>query len=344
MRSSKTAYSRSRSHSPHQLRHDHAHIHHSPKRMLKSPTRTTSKSLKQHTSHVQRVSPHNSHISKKSSHVRQKYSRSPKNINTQRSPSKSLSPVPAKDSRTTKKHSDSDSPGCYSSVSKRKKPTRSPAKQYNPKVRLSETSLFAELVRDRQMRELAMKCLTQVNTKSVVENEIVEIHDDSENEQNNHKLSNSDTKLHTINLGDDVDSCVIVEISENKIQTSKSELGILNVKSGTSLDSVPKMSVENQSPSISRVDIVENGIEHSLEQLEPIPTLSPKQTSPDNEMKSEVIENKDLTKMSLPLPPIYPEHDQISSDSEIKSSKKSIKDLPLPPGKLYTKLIYTSLI
>lgn len=344
IRSSKTTYSRSRSHSPHQLKHDHVHIHHSPKRILKSPTHTTSKSLKQHTSHVPRVSPHNSHTSKKSSHVRQKYSRSPKNMNTLRSPSKSLSPVSVKDSRTTKKHSDSDSPGCYSSVSKRKKLTKSPAKQYNPKVRLSETSLFAELVRDRQMRELAMKCLTQANTKAVDENEIVEIHDDSENEQINHKLINSDSKLHSNNVGDDVNSCVIVEISENKIQTSKSEVGVSNVKSGTSslANTVPKISVENLSPSISRVDIIENGIEHSLEQLEPNPKLLPKQTSPDNEMKSEVIESKDLTKMSLPLPPLYPEHDQISPDSEIKSSKRSIKDLPLPPGKLFTKFIYMS--
>ncbi|XP_060844414.1 cyclin-dependent kinase 12-like [Rhopalosiphum padi] len=325
-RSRSRSYSRSRSpHSPHQQRHDHHHAHHSPKHSQKSPQRITSKSSK-HTSHVSRaVSPHNSRSSKKSSHVRPKYSRSPsKNVRTQ-----SKSPSPVKDSKSTKKHSDSDSTGCYSLVSKKKKSTKSPVKQYNSKVKLSETSLFAELVKDRQMRELAMKCLTQISTKTVDENEVVEIHDDSDNEQNSSNAVDLNTKLHKINENDDVDSCVIIEISENS-QISKPKVEISNTQlvNSPAIEIPPKIQavpLKNQSPSIIKLEIIENGIEHSLE---PKVSLTPKITPP--EKKLEVIENKDLSKM--PLPPVFPILDETSPDSEFKSSKKSIKDLPLPPG------------
>lgn len=325
MRSSKQGYSRSRSHTRSRSHspHEHHHVHHSPKRSQKSPLRTTSKSSK-HTPHVPRaVSPHSSRSSRKSNYVRPpKYSRSPsKNIRTK---SKSISPVKdsKKDSKTTKKNSDSDSPGC-SSVTKKKKPTKSPAKQYNSKVKVSETSLFAELVKDRQMRELAMKCLTQISTKTVDKNEVVEIHDDnSDYEQNNSKINDSNTKLQKNDVKDDVDSCVI-EMSENK--TSKPEIETSNVKFVTSSKTditpkIPMISQKRHSPSITKV--VANGIEHSLE-----PTLS--LTPP--EKKSAVIENKDLVK--LPPPPVFSILNDISPDSEFKSSKKSIKDLPLPPGK-----------
>ncbi|XP_015364460.1 PREDICTED: cyclin-dependent kinase 12-like [Diuraphis noxia] len=325
------SHSRSRSHSPHQLRHDHHHVHHSPKRSQKSPLRTSTSKSSKHTSHVPRaVSPHNSRSLRKSSHIRPKYSRSPsKNIRTQ---SKSSSPL--KDSKTTKKHSDSDSPGCYSSVSKRKKTTKSPAKQYNSKVKLSETSLFAELVRDRQMRELAMKCLTQISSKTVDENEVVEIHDDSDNEQCSAKTNDSNTKLHKINANDDVDSCRIVETSDNISQSSKPDVETSIIKSVTSPitemnSKVPVIPLKGQSPSITKVEIIENGIENSVEPKEPKVSLIPKIITPP-EKTAEVIENRDLSKM--PLPPVFSVFNEMSPDSEVKSSKKSIKDLPLPPG------------
>lgn len=344
MKSSRTGYSqshshsrshsRSRSHSPHQPRHDHHHAHHSPKRGQKSPPRTTTSKSSKHTSHIPRTaSPHNSRSSRKSSHNQPKYSRSPsKNIRTQ---SKSSSPV--KDSKTTKKHSDSDSPGCYSSVSKKKKSTKSPAKQYNSKVKLSETSLFAELVKDRQMRELAMKCLTQISTKTVDENDVVEIQDDSENEQNSSKTNDINTKLNKTNANDDVDSCVIVEMSENISQTTKPDVETSDVKSVTSpisemTTNIPVIPLISQSPSIAKVEeIIENGVEHSVELKEPKVTLTPKITPP--EKKVEVIENKDLSKM--PLPPVFSILNETSPDSDFKSSKKSFKDLPLPPGKFF---------
>ncbi|XP_025416752.1 cyclin-dependent kinase 12-like isoform X2 [Sipha flava] len=335
VRRTSKGYSRSRSrshshsHSPHLPRHDH--VYHSPKRGQKSPPRTTSKTSK-HTSHVSRVvSPHNPRSSKKSSHTRPKYSRSPsKNIHNH---SRSSSPV--KDARANKKHSDSDSPEGYSSVSKKKKETKSPAKQFNPKVKLSETSLFAELVKDRQMRELAMKCLTQVNTKTINENEVVEIHDDSDNEQNNTNIKDSNIKDSNLkllnNICDDIDSCRTVETYNKRTQNSVSEFETSNIKSVTSsiLDLAPTISVENQSPSVSKEEFLINGVDNFLE---PIPTLTSIITSPDKKMP-EVIENKDsISKMPLPMPPVYPIHDELSPDSEYKSSRKSIKDLPLPPG------------
>jgi len=176
------------------------------------------------------------------------------------------------------------------------------------------------------MRELAMKCLTQISTKTVDENEVVEIHDDSDNEQNSSKTVDLSTKLHKINAKNDIDTCVMVE---NNSQTSKPDIEISNIKSVTSpiIEITPKnqaVPLKSQSPSITKIEIIENGIEHSLESIVSI-------TPP--EKKIEVIENKDLSKM--PLPPVFPTLDETSPDSEIKSSKKSIKDLPLPPGKFF---------
>lgn len=325
-RSHSRSRSRSRSHSPHLLRHDHGY--HSPKRGQKSPPRTTSKSSK-YSSHVPRLtSPHNSRSTRKSSHARPKYSRSP----PKSAHPKSRSSSPSKDSKNTKKLSDSDSPGCYSSASKRKKSTKSPVKQYNPKVKLSETSLFAELVKDRQRRELAMKCLTQISTKPIDENEVVEIHDDSDTEQNNSKVVESNIKP-SKNSGE-VESCVTADVSEKNGQISKPEIEASNIKSISSsiLDTKSKILEESQSPIVSKEEIIENGIEHSVEQKLLL--------TPPEKIKPEVIENRDFTKMPLPLPPTYPLHDEMSPDSEIKCSKKSIKDLPLPPGKFLKAYFY----
>lgn len=278
------------------------------------------------------VSPHRSRSSRKSSSqsVRPKHSRSPpKNFHSQ---SGSFSPVETKkESRVTKKHSDSDSPG---SLSKRKRSTKSPVKQFNPKLKLSETSLFAELVKDRQMRELAMKRLTQTSTKTTDVIEIVEIHDDSENEQENTKIDVLDTKLNKNNLSDDVDSCMIVDMSENNIQSSMDSNSVDETLTMIKPlpEVLPKMSVEKlQSPSVSKVEFIENGVEHSLESTS---SLTPKLISPDKN-SPDIIENKTLSK--LPLPPVLPLQNQLSPDSEIKSSKKSIKDLPLPPGRFFKK-------
>lgn len=167
-----------------------------------------------------------------------------------------------------------------------------------------------------------MKCLA--GTKNIDENEVVEIHDDSDNEQNDIKIDDINIKLPKNNINLDDNSCMIIDISQNQSETSNIEIDTPNVKSFSSSisDMAPKVLIENHSPSISKV---ENGVEHSLE---PVPLL----TSPNN-TKPEVIETKDLIKMALPLPPIYPDDNTMSPDSEIKSSKKSIKDLPLPPGK-----------
>lgn len=312
MRSSKITYSRShtrsRSHSPHR-RHDH--VHHSPKRGHKSPPRTCSKSSK-HTSHGSRLSPHISRSSKKSSHVRPKHSRSPsKNIHIDR-----RSSSPLKDLRTTKKYPNSVTPG-NSSISKKKKSAKSPMKQLNTKAKLSETSLFAELVKDRQMRELAMKCLTQ-NTKT--DNEIVEIHDDSDNEQNCTVIDDLNTNLQKNDVNDHVDSCVVIDIPENESQICEPE-EVPIVKPLT-----PSVS-DHQSPSDYKEEIRENGIVPSLDLNSSL--------TPSEKNKPEIVESKENIKITLPLPPEYPEHEQLSPDSEFKGSRKSIKDLPLPPGKFF---------
>lgn len=318
MRNSKLGYSRShsRSHSPTLQRHEH--IYHSPKRVQKSPVCNNSKSAK-HSSHDIRrsTSPYYSRSSRKSSHVKPKYSRSPiKNFHTH---SRSSSP---KDTRSSRKRFDSDSPEKHRSVSKRKKITKSPGVQYNSKVKLSETSLFAELVRDRQMRELAMKRLTQVNPKIADPNEIVEIHDDSENEQTITKVQNTDNKIKKNSLFGDVSSCVAADTSKQINQTSVPVVEGSYKKLFLSSDShiAPKILGKNQSPFISKVQSIENEIENSLE------PLNQDKIPPD-------LENKHLPKMEQPSPQMYPDHNDVSSESDNKCLKKKIKDLPLPPGK-----------
>ncbi|VVC34564.1 Hypothetical protein CINCED_3A014986 [Cinara cedri] len=324
-RSSKVAISRSRSrsksiHSPHQQRYDHAY--HSPRRGQKSPPRTSSK-VSKHTYHAPRlVSPYNSRSSRKSSHIRARYSRSP-TTKKNRTHSKSSSPV--KDTRFTNKQSVSSD--CEIGIYKKKKPTKSPPRQYKTKPKLSETSLFAELVKDRQMRELAMKRLTQINPK-IDENEVVEIHDDSDYEQNT-KLaepSQLNSKSPKEVLKDDVDSCEVPKITENTIKTSKpqSESSIII---NNSVKSNKLKLKDNLNPSVSKNQMIENGIEPIVEAI----SLDKSNTTSSDKTKlDEVVGTKDLSKM--PLPPVFPTQIEIFLETDTKSSKKSIRDLPLPPG------------
>lgn len=174
------------------------------------------------------------------------------------------------------------------------------------------------------MRQLAIKCLKQINHKTIDENEIVEIPDDSDNDQII-EINDSNTKSQKTSSSDYVDSCVIVDNIENISQPLRLEVETCSSKSIMSAPEIlPNISLESQVAS-TKEDIITNGVEHSLES-----TLSP---ILDN-IKPEILENKDLTKMHLPYPPSFPEHDDISPESEIKCYKKKIKDLPLPPGKI----------
>lgn len=330
-RSSKMAVSRSRSrsrstHSPHQQRHDH--VYHSPRRGQKSPLRTSSK-VSKYMSHTPKlVSPHNSRSSRKSSHVRAKYSRSPP---TKRNRTRSRSFSPIKDSRFTKKQSVSSDcePGSY----KKKNIIKSPTRQYKTKSKLSETSLFAELVKDRQMRELAMKRLTQINSKKIDDDEVVEIHDDSDNEQNTQltEPSQINTKSPKETLKAEVYSCPVSEIAENKSKTCKphSQTTFVINKDLVKLN-IPLKLKENLNPSVSKVQIIENGIESKVQLI----SLEKSNTTPSDKTKpDDVFETKSLTK--LPLPPVFQTQIEMSPETEIKSSKKGIRDLPLPPGKFF---------
>lgn len=162
-------------------------------------------------------------------------------------------------------------------------------------MKLSETSLFAELVKDRQRRELAMKCLnTQKNNTKMDDNEIVEILD-SDNDQNNTKKT---TKMSLNHIQDDVDSSLTVEIVENKNQTSKLE------------------------------------VESSLSNIKPI-IESPIVFKDENIIKTNLTENKHCNTLSSNYSP----YKETSPDSENKILKKSIKDLPLPPGEFSSYII-----
>jgi len=263
----------SKSHSPHSPKHDNVYL--SPKRLQKSPLRTTSK----HSFHTTRaVSPHNVRSSKKSSR-KSKYTHT-----------RSRSSSPVKDSRSNMKNTSS---GRHSTVSKRKKSSKKSPNHYNFKV--SDTSLFAELVKDRQMRELAMKRLTQKNIKPIDQNEIVEIND-------------SDTEQQEL-----LTTSVSIE--------NKSEPKNVSTIISSGPDDMPKI-LENQIP--SKMENIKNGNDHSLEPI----SLTPEPPI------------KDFSKPKLPLPPTYPGDNQISPNSEVKCSRRSIRDLPLPPGNFQNYLYY----
>ncbi|XP_050530354.1 cyclin-dependent kinase 12-like isoform X2 [Daktulosphaira vitifoliae] len=323
--------SRSRSNSPNILRHEH-NDYHSPKRALKSPSHTYLKSSK-HMSYTSMLSPHHNssatspHRSRSSRKCTKrpcsKYSRSPsKNVY-----SRSGSHTPTKE--TKNRHSDSDSPGSYSSTAKRKRPTKSPTKQLKPKIKMSETSLFAELVKDRKMREIAMKCLTQMGNKNNDDHEVVEIQDDSDPEQNiiiEAKINSSNLKPHTNNGNDDIDSSTKFDGSENikKHNNSESDMCTMKANNIPISDIIPNISSKNDiGPTLNHV---ENGTEYFSEStLLESPKLSP------NEKKT--IQNDNFDVLKMPMPPIVVQN-HISPDSELKYSKKSIKDLPLPPGSI----------
>lgn len=268
------------------------------------------------------VSPHNSRSSRKSSHVRGRHSRSPPKKRN-RSRSRSFSPV--KDSRK-KQSIGSD---CESGNYKKKKSIRSPLRQYKTKSKLSETSLFAELVKDRQMRELAMKRLTQINSKKIDENEVVEIHDSDDEQSVQIIEANQPTKSPKA----DVDSCKVSKLAENTPKISKPQSGTTstsNINKGCVNSNTSTQLKENLNSSVSKVQMIENGTETKVENV----LLNKPNTIPSDITKpNEVVETKDLTK--LPLPPIIPMQSEILPQTEIKSLKKSIRDLPLPPGKFF---------
>ncbi|XP_050439240.1 cyclin-dependent kinase 12-like [Adelges cooleyi] len=322
LRSSKL--SRSRSHSPH-IRHDH-NDYHSPKHCQKSPARIHLKSSSKHTSYPSILSPH--HNSSASSPHRSRSSRKPSNRSSSkyfRSPTKNVrsrsrSLTPNKESRN--RNSDSDSLENYSSASKGKRLNKSPSKQFKPKIKMSETSLFAELVKDRKRQELVMKRLTQISNKTGDDVEVVEIHDDSETEQKDSEIYNLNSKSCKSNGNDDIDSSVLGNVSENTVQPSNSEPEITSVKT----NNIPTSKDPNNVIFSPTVENKENGVQQSQESI----SSNSSKLSPLD--KNITVQNDNLDILKVPMPPIADLQNHVSPDSEIKFSRKSIKDLPLPPG------------
>ncbi|XP_012256402.2 cyclin-dependent kinase 12 [Athalia rosae] len=125
-----------------------------------------------------------------------------------RSPKKSRSP--GKIHKSARKHkSKSPRPSRIPSPSPHRSRARSPtsiaARNLRGHAKISETSLFAELVKDRNMRELALKKLQAAKEKAINQDEvqIIEGSDDKEasNTSSEHKLSNEIKELSSENRG-----------------------------------------------------------------------------------------------------------------------------------------------
>lgn len=155
-----------------------------------------------------------------------------------RSPKKSRSP--SKTHKTTRKHkSKSPRPSRIPSPSPHRSRARSPtsiaARNLRVHAKISETSLFAELVKDRNMRELALKKLQAAKEKAISQDEvqIIEGSDDKEtsNTSSEHKISNdmkettsSENKTSNISLIEDGANIDVVDIPVPSASTTS--LGI----------------------------------------------------------------------------------------------------------------------
>ncbi|XP_015512702.2 cyclin-dependent kinase 12 isoform X1 [Neodiprion lecontei] len=152
-----------------------------------------------------------------------------------RSPKKSRSP--SKMHKPVRKHkSKSPRPSRIPSPPPHRTRTRSPtsiaARNLRGRAKISETSLFAELVKDRNMRELALKKLQEAKEKAISQDEvqIIEGSDDKEasNTSSEHKISNeikelsSDSRAHAnlVSVTEDGADIDIVDIPFPNIVTS----------------------------------------------------------------------------------------------------------------------------
>lgn len=230
-------------------------------------------------------------------------------------------------------------------------------------VKMSETSLFAELVKDRNMRELAMKRLAALTDRG--EEPVVLVEENSQ--ENNHPSSQEETTRTPpppVNVDDipvpkmesppppppsiehqtayplamDPTSFLPQDMVPNKLVSpaqvnSKTDSFMLS-----GLNTLCEPSVSTKKP-LENV----NSVNRTSEPVKSEPVMAVK-SEPDP-VKKTVLVSKPKCLTKLPMPPGIDQNDLESIDSPPSKSpspirekktppKKGIKDLPLPPGKL----------
>jgi cyclin-dependent kinase 12/13 len=225
---------------------------------------------------------------------------------------------------------------------------------------MSETSLFAELVKDRNMRELAMRRLAALtdpeNSSSVV------VVDDNNSQENNQQSSQEETTRTPPLVNVDDIPVPKMESPPPPPQPQSQENAYPLAMDPTALfpqDMLPVLGVGVKSEGVNTVGAQPRvNVTHS----EPVPMKRPNDVfnsvNRTSDIKSEpsssvavknepekktvlVSKPKSLTK--LPMPPGIDQNDLESIDSPPSKSpspipekktppKKGIKDLPLPPG------------
>ncbi|XP_014254180.1 cyclin-dependent kinase 12 isoform X2 [Cimex lectularius] len=209
------------------------------------------------------------------------------------------------------------------------RPSRSPShspsslrkvREISAKVKMSETSLFAELVKDRNMRELAMKRLAELAEKK----ETVEENSNSVEAKEEPEVISQFDKCEDIQGEDEITVCEMMDSND----ATRDELNPL-----TSTVFIP--------PPIPPPDCLPPEIPPPpippLELMQPVDEAPPI-TSPQGRVP------KNLHPPKLPMPPGINQNDLESidsppsgspspfSDKPVPQGKKSIRDLPLPAG------------
>lgn len=226
---------------------------------------------------------------------------------------------------------------------------------------MSETSLFAELVKDRNMRELAMKRLAALTDR---EEEPVVVVEENSQENNNPSLQEETTTTPppSVNVDDipvpkmespppppppckepqsayplamDPTSFLPQDMFPNKPAqvNAKTESFILS-----GLGNLSEPSVSTNKP----LETV-NSVNRTTEPVKTEPIVAVKSES--DSLKKSVLVSKPKSLTKLPMPPGIDQNDLESIDSPPSKSpspvrekktppKKGIKDLPLPPGEL----------
>lgn len=243
-------------------------------------------------------------------------------------------------------------------------------REISAKVKMSETSLFAELVKDRSMRALAMKRLAALADKEdSKDSECVVI---SQNEELDNSLEENRTPVDVNDIpvpDSDVappppppissyplamDPALQMPIDAS-IKTSPPVQPIERVEHFVKTDTQLTPKTEPQLPPIAivpapvlkQVPIVENvnNVNRTSDSVSEVNTVVKKEQDVKHKTMSLPSKPKSLTK--LPMPPGINTNDLESIDSPPSRSpspvptkkqktppKKGIKDLPLPPGKL----------
>lgn len=238
-------------------------------------------------------------------------------------------------------------------------------------AKMSETSLFAELVKDRNMRELAMQRLSVLKDKDIVDSSVVVVEDNSQDI--NPCSSQEETRTPPPSV--QVENIPVPKMESppppppplvgsasyplamdptmllphdmfSRMSVSSAQMGVKLEMPNSAMPSKANTHSEPKSLSRKPLDSV-NSVNRTSELNKVEPNVAVK--SELETVKKSVLVSKPKSLTKLPMPPGINQNDLESIDSPPSKSpsplpekktppKKGIKDLPLPPGNLDSAL------